>query len=183
MVLDKIVTVCNPAYQWTMAGPAFKLNSILHTLLVEIRYIYLPNIAYVCFIVGLNSSVFVCLLQDCLCPEKLLCFWSSPPGCLWLAHSILHLFSPLFWGTSAWCACQHILSTLHCSSPTWNEGEQLKEWRKRLDRNCHSWNPTPSSRTGSEQQIQSHRFSALFTTVKTFQRTTTGCHEDLKHYF
>lgn len=82
------------------------------------------------------------LLQDSHCPRELPCFWFSPPGCLWLAHSISHLFSPLFWAISAWSACQHILSTLRCFSPTWNEGVQLKAWRKRLDRTRYLWNST-----------------------------------------
>lgn len=82
------------------------------------------------------------LLQDCLSPEKLQCFWSSAPGCLWPARSISHAFSPSFWGISAWSACQHMSLTLHCSSPTWNEGELLTERRKRLDRKGPLWNPT-----------------------------------------
>lgn len=81
-------------------------------------------------------------LQGCLCPKKLQCFWSFPPGCQWPALSISHRFLPLFWGISAWSACQHTLSTLRCSTPTWNEGGQLKEWRRRLDRKGHLWNST-----------------------------------------
>lgn len=90
------------------------------------------------------KCLFLCLLQDSHCPREQQCFWSSPPGCLWSVRSTLHLFLPSFWGISAWSACQHTLSTLHCSSPTWNEGEQLKQWRKRLGRRCYLWNSTPS---------------------------------------
>lgn len=85
--------------------------------------------------ISLMDSNFPLFLQDCLFPEKLQRFCSSPPGCQWPDLSISRRFSPLFWGTSAWSACQHTSSTLHCFSSTWKEGEELKEWRRRLDKN------------------------------------------------
>lgn len=96
-----------------------------------------------CLTEVLISSLFdFFYLQDCLCLKKQQLFWSSPPGSLWLVHSILHLFSHLFWETSAWSVSPRILSTLHCSTPTWNGGEQFRKLRKKPDRKCCLWNVT-----------------------------------------
>lgn len=127
------------------------------------------------------------LLQDSHCPRELPCFWFSPPGCLWLAHSISHLFSPLFWAISAWSACQHILSTLRCSSPTWNEGVQLKAWRKRLDRTRYLWNSThwgflffflcwPEAHTGSGSQFSPTVFPCCLHLLRHFKETGPEMH-------
>lgn len=81
-------------------------------------------------------------LQGWPCPKKLQPFWSFPPGCQWPALSTSRQFLRLFWGTSAWCACQHTSSTSLCSSPMWNERRQLREWRRRRVKKAHLWNST-----------------------------------------
>lgn len=135
---------------WSMASTSISGIWRLHNMYME-QYIYstldvrLCGISQWCTMFDWGPdilSIWLFYLQDCLCLKKQQLFWSSPPGSLWPVHSILHLFSHLFWETSAWSVSPRILSTLHCSTPTWNRGEQFRKLRKKPDRKCCLWNVT-----------------------------------------